>query len=110
MFPDCSGFTIHNQLYRIGYVSSGDVVACMVEVAVKFGELKLTVGMDLPDAANSTLTSIISIFDTVDVSDDGYIKCTVHDNATTVETRNILAAVTFSMSDDKSSCIVVNPN
>ena len=91
-------------------MSSGDVVACVVEGTVRYGELKLIVGMDLPDAANSTLTSIISIFDTVDVSDDGYIKCTVHDNATSVEARNILAAVTFSMSDDRSSCIVVNPN
>ena len=56
-------------------MNSGDNVACMVEGTVRYGELQLTVGMDLPDAAGSTLTSIISSFDTVVVSDKN-VLCT----------------------------------
>jgi hypothetical protein len=108
MFVGCSGFTIHNELYRIGYVHSGDVVACMHEDSVRYGELLISVGMVLPHGG-STLKSIVSLFDTESV-DDGFIKCIVHENATALEARNILAAVTFSMSPDRTSCIVVNPN
>ena len=108
MFENCTEFTIHNELYQIGYIHSGDVVACFHEGSVKYGQLLITVGMVLPDGG-STMTSIITLFET-ESDEDGFTKCIVRDSAMKLEARYLLAAVAFSMTPDRSSCIVANPN
>ena len=76
---------------------------------LKYGELLLTAGMDLADGT-SVLKSVVSLFDVVDVSPDGFIKCAVASVASQVDASSILAALTYSMSPDSSSCIMANPD
>jgi hypothetical protein len=107
MFPDCSNFTLHNEIYRFGYVTHGDIIACTHENNLRIGELMLTVGMDRSDGT-PTLQSIVSLFDSGE-SDDWFISCHVRDVASKIESRNVLASLTYAMAADRSSCIVVDP-
>ena len=107
MFPDCSNFTLHNEIYRFGYVTHGDIIACTHENTLRIGELMLTVGMDRSDGT-PTLQSIVSLFDSGE-SDDWFISCHVRDVASKIESRNVLASLTYAMAADRSSCIVVDP-
>ena len=74
---------------------------------LKYGELLLTAGMDLPDGT-SVLKSLVSPFTVID-SSDGFIKCSVERVATEIDASSILASLTYSMDPDRSICSIVNP-
>ena len=80
----------------------------MHEGVLGYGELQFIAGMNRADGS-AALVSMVSLFETVDAS-DGFIKCIVADLGTKVDASNILASLTFSMSDDRSSCIPIDPS
>jgi hypothetical protein len=106
MFPMCSNFTLHQEVYRFGYVNRGDMVVLQYVGGLQYGELLLTIGMDLADGT-VVMKSIVSIFEVVDVA-DGVTKCDVKNVASEVNTSDILGAVTYSMAPDRGSCWIVN--
>jgi len=106
-FPSAT-LTLHHELYRNGYVCSGDVVAFEHNGENCIGELLFTVGVTTNDDAN--LISFISKFEP-HAEDDGTIECTIHEDRPLerIDSSKLQVALTYSMSIDRRSCVVICP-
>ena len=110
LFPGdaAAAFTLHNSIFRNGYVTRGDIVAFIHDGAIQYGELISTVGVTSTNSSN--LFSFVTLWETINV-DDGYVNCRISADAPLlrIDVVQLRTSCTYAMSLDRTSCVVCVP-
>ena len=98
-------FTLHNQVYRKAYLARGDIVVFQYQGEPRVGELLLNVGMHQGDYAE--LVAFVSVWE--HKINKGFATCVVKQGGVQIPTAALVAPLTYRMSADGASCVVVLP-
>ena len=86
-------------------MTRGDIVVFQYQGQPRVGELLLNVGMDQGDHAE--LVAFVSVWD--HKIDSGFATCVVKEGSVQIPTAALVASLTYRMSADGASCVVVLP-
>ena len=110
LFPDdpAAVFTLHNDVYRNGHVTRGDVVAFIHDGAIRYGELAFSVSVITSSSSN--IFSFVTLWETAH-GDDGYMNCRSIADAPLlrIDVGQLRAPCTYAMSKDRSSFVLLVP-
>ena len=110
LFPEFKDatFTMHQELYKNGYITAGDCVAFEDNGEIEFGELVFTVGI--------TVDAIVKLVCFVKVWErgpevDGCIDCKIQVDREMekIDSSKLRISVTYAMSNDRTSSVVIAP-
>ena len=107
LFPESNAkLTLHNEVYRNGYIKQGDIVAFEFEGDLRFGKLLVNVGIVCE--ASAELVSIVSLWEHPS-GDAEFASCSVFDESVKVPTTCLVEALLYHMTADCKSCVVAVP-
>ena len=98
-------FTLHNQVYRKAYLTRGDVVVFQYQGQPRIGKIFVNVGIDQGDHAE--LVAFVSVWD--HKIDGEFATCVVKEATVQIPIATLVASLTYRMSADGASCVVVLP-
>ena len=98
-------FTLHSEVHANGYITRGDIVTFMSNGEMCIGELQANVG--LATDASARMVSIVSKWD--HDRREEHTNCMVNDESILIPTTDIICPLTYHMSADRKTCVVVMP-
>ena len=98
-------FTLHNQVYRKAYLTRGDIVVFQYQGEPRIGELLLNVGVQQGNYAE--LVAFVTLWE--HKIEKGFATCVVKEAGVRIPTAALVAPLTYRMSADGASCVVVLP-
>ena len=105
--PAEAQFTLHTEVSKThGCINRGDVVVFVHDGKLAVGELQVNVGITV--GAESRMVSIVAAWEHDQLNAD-FIKCQVKNESAQIPTTSLVAALTYHMSNDRSSCVVAIP-